>query len=300
MKYILLYNPISGKKKFKNNIPFLLEEFKKRNLKLDVYESKCELDLETKAYEVASFYDVIIAAGGDGTINEIINGIMKSNKKPRLAVYPAGTANDVANILGMPKNLKKWIKIFFKEEPLLVDVNKINDRYFLYATGAGLLTSVSYATPRESINKLGYLAYMLYGIKDFFKPYKMSLKIVHDNGVVEGDFMLMLGLSAKRVAGMSLTRFSKGKLNDGLLEIRLIKHSKFTKLLKMIFFVLFLGRKSRRDIQLQSSEYTIYSDEVIGWNTDGEQVRAKIARIEVIRDAFYVYASSKAKGKIFN
>lgn len=299
MKYILLYNPISGKKKFKKDIPLLVNEFKRRELHLDVYESKCEKDLETKACEVASFYDVVIAAGGDGTINEVINGIMKSDIKPKLAVYPAGTANDISNILGMPKKMNKWLKMFFSSKSKLVDVNKINDRYFLYATGAGLLTSVSYDTPRDSINKLGYIAYLIYGIKDFFKPHKMSLRIVYDEGEVEGDYMLMLGLSAKRVAGVSLARFSNGKLNDGKLEIRLIRHSKFAKLLKMFIFLLTLGRKFKRDIHLQSSKYTIYSDDKIDWNTDGEVIESKVAKIEVINEAFYIFASDKSRKKYF-
>lgn len=299
MKYLLMYNPTSGKGKFYKKLPKIIKIFTEANLNLDIYRSLKPYDLEAKVVNDGSKYDVIIISGGDGSINEVINGLMQLDKRPKLAIMPSGTANDIAAILGINKNIKRTLNILFENKPVKIDVNKVNDRYFLYTTAAGILTKISYDTKRSSIKRLGYLAYLFAGAKDLMKNYRMKMEITHDDGVVSGEFMLVLGLSAKRVGGIKFRNFSEAKLNDGKLELRLIRHVKRFRLFRLISFAVKGGRKHKTDVNLKSSYFKIKSSEDVVWNTDGEKgVNGEVV-IEVKKEAIEIFASKKAIKEYF-
>lgn len=300
MKYLLMYNPNSGKRKFKRKLNKVIEYFKERNLELDLYESEKPLDLENEAKRVGSNYDCVIVSGGDGSINEVVNGLMCLDKKPSLGIIPSGTANDIAGILKIKKNIKKALDVITKKEPIYIDVNIINDRYFLYTIAAGVLTKISYDVPRDKIKTLGYFAYIGEGAKDLFKNYNIKMKITHDNGTIKGEYMLVIGLSAKRVGGMSLTKFSNPKLDDGKLELRLIPYTKTFRLYRLLSFVLNRGKKSRKDIALVSSYYKIETEDNVVWNTDGEKGVKGSVLIGVKKRALKIHASSKSRKEYFD
>lgn len=299
MKYILLYNPVSGKGKFKRQIPYIKEFFRDKRLELDIYESREPKDLEEKALIFSGDYDVFIVAGGDGTINEVLNGIMKSEKKPTLAVLPSGTANDIGAMLGINKNYKRTLKIITTKNPVLMDVNSINDRYFLYTTAAGIITKISYAVPRIKVKKYGYLAYVTEGAKDIFKNYIMEMEVHHNNGVSKGEYMLALALSSTRVGGRFLNKFSEPSLNDGLLEIRLIKYKKHFKIWKLLTFFLTGGKRNNEDLHIKSDYFKIIVKEDIKWNTDGEEAMSGSVEIKVIKEGLSVFVSDKSRRRFF-
>lgn len=300
MKYILLYNPVSGKGKFRKKVPFIKKYFKDKNLKLDIYESMFQRDLETKAMELAGQYDVLIISGGDGTVNEVINGVMKSNSRPAIAILPSGTANDVASLLGFNKNIKRSLKIITESEPVKMDVNKINNHYFVYAIAAGLFTRVSYHVSRKRVKKYGYLAYLMDGARDIFNKYKMDMEIITNGKTYRGNYMLALGLSSRRVAGFFLFRFSKTKLDDGRVDLRLIKSADHFRLGRLILFFITGGKKRGKDVHLSSNEFIINTSDDIVWNTDGEKSAEGSIKIEVYNKALLVYASKKSKKRFFN
>lgn len=299
MKYLLLYNPVSGKGKFHKKVPIIKRAFEKRNLSLDIYESKKVKDLTNKAYLEAANYDVFLVAGGDGSVNEVLNGIMKSQKKPKLALIPGGTANDTAAILGVSKSIRKNLRGIFKNQTATMDINIVNGHYFIYTVAAGLLTPISYDVDRNQIKKYGYLAYLKAGLKDLKKDYQMNIEIEHDSGQVSGDYMLLLGLSAKRVGGFNLKRFSNAKLNDGNLEIRLIKYQKHNKLRRLIKFFFMRGKKSKEDTHLSSSFYNIKVSDDVVWNLDGEKGFKGNAEIKVLKESLEVYLSKRSIKKYF-
>lgn len=300
MKYLLLYNPVSGKGKFYKKIPYIKDYFKNKGLELDIYSSKSPKDLEDKATFFSSKYDVFLVSGGDGTINEVVNGLMRVSKRPSLAVLPSGTANDVAAILGISKKIKKTLDIITTTKPVAMDVNLLNDRYFLYTTAAGILTKISYDIPRSKVKKFGYFAYLSEGAKDIMKNYRMKMNVVHDKGEISGEFMLVLGLSSRRVGGFFLKNFSRPKLDDGKFELRLIRSRKFFKLTKLASFFLFGGRKGKTDVQLESSYYKISTSSDIVWNTDGEKACVGEVEITVMKKQINVYVSKKSRKKFFN
>jgi len=300
MKFLLLYNPVSGRSNFKENLMLINKYFSKTTHHLDIYESKKQKDLEDKAFVESKNYDVFLVAGGDGTVNEVLNGIMKSDIRPILGLLPSGTANDTAHILGINKNLKKSLKIYFNEEPILMDVNKINDQYFLYTAASGLLTKVSYDVSRRHIKKYGYIAYMIAGVKDLTKDYRYPIKIKYNHDqYVSMECSMVLGLSSNRVGGMFLRNFSNSKLNDGIFELRLFSRAKSFWRFRLLSVFIRKGKKLREDLHLASNKFEIETTSNINWNADGEFACSGSVTIETFKQEIKVFAHYKTKKKYF-
>jgi diacylglycerol kinase (ATP) len=299
MKFLLMYNPVSGKSKFKSKIEHIEKMFNENNIQVDIYESKEKNDLVNYAYKMASKYDVFLVCGGDGTINEVVNGVMKSDVRPAIAVIPCGTANDIAAILGVPKNYKRAIKMYFKETPILMDINQMNDRYFVYAAASGVLTKISYDISRKALNRYGYLAYVFEGMKDLAQDYRYKVNIKHDEGHLLTECMMVLGLSSNRVGGMRLVNFSHSKLNDGLFELRVFTRKRRFRRFRYLSSFLRGGRKLREDYHLASSSFDIKTDEHVVWNTDGEQGVSGDIKISVNQKALKFYVHPRVKKKQF-
>ncbi|TNF07536.1 MAG: diacylglycerol kinase family lipid kinase [Bacillota bacterium] len=299
MKYLLMYNPVSGKSHFKSYIPMIKEEFAKTNHELTIYESKAPKDLKEVATKEAANYDVFLVAGGDGTINEVLNGIMQVEKRPTLGLLPSGTANDIAAILGINKNIKRSLKYYFNEQPVLMDVNQMNDLYFLYTAASGVLTRISYDIPRRLLNKYGYLAYVFEAMKDFQKDYRYPIKITCNGESVDCECMMVLGLSTNRVGGMTLYNFAKSKLNDGLFELRFFKRVRHFYRFRLMSSFIRGGRKLREDLHLASNYFKIETNPEVNWNVDGEFAMKGNIEIRTYKEALSIFASPKRKKKYF-
>jgi diacylglycerol kinase (ATP) len=299
MKYLLMYNPVSGRSKIKSKIKYIKKFFDKRKLHLDIYESKESKDLEKHAYLHAKDYDVFLVAGGDGTINEVVNGMMKSDKKPSLAILPSGTANDIAAILGVPRILTCALRMYMKETPVLMDVNKMNDRYFVYTAACGMLSKISYDVSRRHIEKYGYLAYVFAAMKDFVQDYNFPIKIESNQNVLETDCMMVLGLNSNRVGGMRLVNFSKSKLNDGLFELRVFTSRRKFRRFRLASSFIRGGKKLREDFHLVSNHFKITTDKDVLWNADGESAEKGNIEITTNKEALSIYVNPNRKKKQF-
>jgi len=299
MKFLLMYNPVSGRSKFKHKIKYITNFFSKRNLELDVYESKKASDLENYAYHHVKDYDVYLVSGGDGTINEVVNGMMKADTRPSLAVLPSGTANDIAAILGVPKLLYCALRMYTKSKPVMMDINRMNDRYFVYTAACGLLSKVSYDVSRRHIKKYGYLAYVFSAMKDFVHDYNYPIKIEYNGEVLETDCMMVLGLNSNRVGGMTLINFSKSKLNDGLFELRVFTSRRKFRRFRLASSFIRGGKKLREDFHLVSNHFNISTNDDVIWNADGELADHGNVVIKTYKEALSVYVSPRSRKKQF-
>ncbi len=299
MNFLLMYNPVSGKGDFKTKLPYIKKLFDKTNHSLTIYESRAPKDLENVAYEKALKYDIYLVAGGDGTINEVINGMMKVTIRPILGVIPSGTSNDIAAIFGINKNLKRSFKIFFGKKPVLMDINQINDRYFAYTTASGILSKISYDVSRRHIKKYGYLAYVIAGVKDFVLDYRYPIKIKYDNKIISCECIMVLGLSANRVGGRRLVNFSKAKLNDGLFELRLFTRGEKLWRFRLLSSLALGGKKWGEDYHVVSSHFEIETSPKIPWNADGEYSCSGDVIIKTHQEVLKAFVSDKTKRKFF-
>ncbi|MFP4178029.1 MAG: diacylglycerol/lipid kinase family protein, partial [Acholeplasmataceae bacterium] len=194
MKYLLLYNPVSGRSTICKHLPKIHKRFAKEGLTIDTYESKRENDLVEQAYRKSGDYDVFLVAGGDGTVNEVVNGVMRAKKRPAIGVIPSGTANDIAAILGIRRSIRRALNVILRGEAVSMDINRMNDHYFVYTAAAGVLTRISYDVSRRRLKKYGYLAYVFEGMKDLSQDYRFPLEITYNGKKVKNEYMLALGL----------------------------------------------------------------------------------------------------------
>lgn len=298
MKVGFIYNPESGNGKISKYKDYILNAFKEKGHEIEILQTKKSGDARIFASKPG--YDMILAAGGDGTLNEVVNGVMSQTNKPLVGYIPTGTVNDVAHMLGIPRNIKKAVKLILEDGVVKkMDLAKLNDRYFTYAAATGKFAKASYDIKRSDKKRFGSLAYVVRGITDMFHDYNMALKITHDEGVINRTFSLLLFLNGPRVGGINLFLMKKSKINDGQIEARLFERKGYFTLFRVLSFFALGGLVTKGVHKLKSSYYKIEANSEIEWNTDGELVDKNTATIEVFKEALSIYVSKKTVRRIF-
>ncbi len=168
-------------------------------------------------------YDNVVCCGGDGTLNEVITGLMgmKKDQRPIIGYIPCGSTNDFATGLGIKTSYTEAYKLAVDGNPFPIDIGKFNDSYFSYVAAFGMFTSISYETPQIYKNLLGYQAYVIEGIKQISKMESYNLRISYDDGIIEDEFILGIISNSNTVAGIK--NLFKNDIQDGLFEVVLIK-----------------------------------------------------------------------------
>ncbi|WP_299736828.1 diacylglycerol kinase family protein [Rossellomorea sp. y25] len=219
---MLIVNPSSGKEKGQEYRDYALETINEMGYKTEVRMTEGEGDAMDFAREACERkFDFIAAMGGDGTINEAINGIAEQDQRPLFGLIPLGTVNDFARALNIPMDPEEAIDIFKQNHVQKTDVGKINDRYFINIIAVGALAEASFSTSIEQKSKLGPLAYIIEGMKKMKEKQPFELK-VHSDHDWEGDALLMLVALTNSVGGME-TIAPEAKVNDGKLHVFIIK-----------------------------------------------------------------------------
>lgn len=300
MRYVLIYNPKAGKGKINKDVETIKHFFQQQHIQLDIHETVSKEDAQTFLLLSDKTYDVVLAAGGDGTISTVVNGMMKLDKKPALAVLPYGSANDISHIFGFGNNIKKALKHIVITEPVMMDINQMNNHYFVYTAAAGLFTRISYDISRKDLKKMGQVAYYIEGIKDLISDYDFDMSITIPEKTVRNRYALVLGLAANRVGGIPLVLKKDSKLDDGLFELHLFERKNiFSKFNVLAFFIRF-GKKITSDRIISATSFKIKTDQNVKWNADGEHVCDGDIFIKVIPRALPVIVNKKTRKKMFN
>lgn len=295
MDVCFIYNPESGSGKITTYLNWIEQEFLKYNHEITLYKTKKEKDAYYKAL-LTSKYDMVLVAGGDGTLNEVVNGIMKLEKKPIISYIPTGTVNDVGNLIGMKRNIKKSVKMILNNPVIKkIDICQINDKYFIYVAAAGRFTKSSYDISRKSKKRLGRIAYFLRGSKEIFKDYNMPIKVTSTTKVFEETSSLIIILNGRRVGGFKLYRL-KNKLDDGLISLRSFKRDPWM-FFKVVLFFLSGGRyDTRKNKTFRDSYFKIETKDDVSWNIDGEFMGEGSIEVSVVPKAIK-FVVNKAKLK---
>lgn len=295
---MLIYNPVSGKKKFTDELPYVIEQLNNAGYEVDIQETKRTKDaifLSKKAAQ--NKVDLLVVSGGDGTLHECINGLAECSYVPKVGYIPSGTACDIAGTLKISKNVRKAVDIILEDQVEYIDLVKSNHGYFMYVTAIGTYVDISYVTDSKLKKYIGYLAYILTGIKEFFTIPMIKTKIEHDGGTIKGYFSLIMVVNSKKVAGFNIVQ--KPILNDGKVDVVLYRYIPlFNNLLYFISFVLsptFLPGVKR----FRSSKLRITTDHHHKWNTDGEESNAGNLNIEVKKQVVPLIINKKIKKKYF-
>lgn len=296
-KLVFIFNPKAGKGKIKSSLMEIVDIFNKSDYEVIIRCTQCPRD----AYEQAKYYadkvDLVVCSGGDGTLDEVLTGIMEVGSKTPIGYIPAGSTNDFANSLFMPKNMLEAAANIMEEVPYHCDIGTMNDRSFAYIAAFGLFTDVAYETDQDLKNILGHLAYVLEGVKRLFDIKSFHMKVQTDEFTVEDDFIFGMVTNSRSVGGFKNLTGKNVDMNDGLFEVTLITKPKNPIELQEIMTGL-LTAEDNSDLiySFKAKQLLIESPEEVAWTLDGEfGGNVKKAVIENHHEALNLYLKSTRK-----
>ncbi|MDF2589349.1 MAG: diacylglycerol kinase catalytic region [Anaerocolumna sp.] len=272
-KLLFIYNPHAGKSKIKNWLSSIIELFVKSNYEVIIYSTACKKDANKIVIDCLSRdqYDLVVCSGGDGTLNEVISGVMQTGNHTKIGYIPSGTTNDFAYNLNLPKNMPKAATVALNGEEFPCDVGAINGEYFTYTAAFGLFTETSYETPQTTKNILGRLAYVLEGVKRLpnWKSYHMEITI--GDRMINDHFIYGMVANSNSVGGFKGLAGKDVLLDDGLFEGLFIKKPQNVLDLQGIINDLLKGNlNSDHIISFPVKELHLKSEESVPWCIDGE------------------------------
>ena len=295
-KCLFAYNPQSGKGKIVKREKYIVDSLSQK-YEVTVLRSEYIGHIGEYISMHGEEFDTIVVAGGDGTLNETINSVVRLSKTIQIGYIPCGTVNDVAHSLNIPRNVKKALKVILDGKVFLHDIFKCNDRYGIYVCCSGIFTEASYATSQSSKRKVGKLAYGLHGIKKIFSTNSFDIKLSYENGEICEKCCLMLILNSKNVAGFKPNRHAV--LNDGKVDVALVKAKKnrvrLCDILRVAKLFLFgLPKKSSKNIQVfKLSSLKVETGDDLAINIDGESLEKGSFELRVYKQKIAIFVTNK-------
>lgn len=295
----IIYNPVSGKKEFEQHLDYVCRRLEEHDYKYKIQATerpKHAISLTKQACKEK--VDLLLISGGDGTVHECLNGIANSDFIPVVGYIPSGTACDLANTLRIPKDVEQAMDIVLEEGQVVkMDYTNTNKGSFIYVTAIGTYVDISYVTDSKLKKYLGYLAYLITGIKEFFTIPMIKTKIEYDNGFLRGYYSLILVVNSKRVAGFNIV--SHPILDDGKVDVVVYKYIPlFNNILYFISFL--LSPKVLPGVtKFRTSKLKIYTDHPHKWNMDGEEADSGNLNIQVQKQAFKIIVKPSIIDKYF-
>lgn len=227
MKALFIINPSSGRQNFLDMVEGIIGRLIMKQLvsHIDVVYTEKQEDAKKSAMSIQKGqYDFVTAVGGDGTLNEVINGVILSETQTPIAVISAGTVNDFATYLNLPQNIEDFCHMIEKFQYKEVDVGKVNDQYFVNVLAGGLLTDVGYKVPKELKAVMGKMAYYVEGAKDLPKNLfkTMRLKFESEEYNQEVEALVFIVANSRSVGGFK-NMASQASVSDGLLDVLVLR-----------------------------------------------------------------------------
>lgn len=294
-KALVIVNPKSGRIKVRSQLFNIADHFSQNGIETTVYTTSARGDARDYARDLAQNFDFVVARGGDGTLNEVINGIMRAEEKRPVGYIPAGTTNDFAKTMGIPTDTKKAIEVIVKNPPHYHDIGVLNDElYFAYTASFGLFAKASYATPQGYKNLFGYYAYLLEGAKELFNLKSIPVKITCDGVVYEDEYALVSITNSLSVGGIAKFDRDFVDFNDGKFEVLLAKKPPTIKeVAELILAVRHQEFDEKYITILQGSEIICESEEEIPWTVDGEYGgKYKKTSLRCLQNAIQVFSEN--------
>ncbi len=270
-KMLFIYNPHAGKANIKSNLLDIIDIFTKAAYEVTAYPTQFVGDAIAVSRERSGDFDIVVCSGGDGTLDEVVTGIMQCSVRPTIGYIPAGSTNDFANSLHIPKSMMKAAETVVEGMEFPCDIGAFNDDTFVYIAAFGLFTDVSYETKQDVKNLLGHLAYLLEGMKRLSVIPTYRIKIRYGEEVIEDEFIFGMITNSESVGGFKRITGKWVELDDGMFEVTLIRNPRNAIELNSILTALVL-----KDIDTEymycfrTSHIELESEEEIAWTLDGE------------------------------
>ena len=270
-KLLFVFNPFSGKAQIKNHLFEIVDTMVKAGYEVTVYPTQCAGDAKEKVQREAENYDLVVCSGGDGTLDETVTGLMNCAKKVPLGYIPAGSTNDFATSLGIPKDMAEAAAIAVNGEPFSCDIGSFNGDNFVYVAAFGLFTAVSYKTSQEWKNLLGHAAYLLEGIKSLHEIPSFLMQVEFNNCCIQDEFIYGMITNSTSVGGFKGMTGNHVKLDDGVFEVTLIKKPRNPiELNEIIASLVNLVDDTNMIYSFKSKNVKFTAKKPVAWTLDGE------------------------------
>ena len=271
-KVLFIVNPKSGKGSIRSKLLDIVDIFVKAEFDLTLYISQSAGDARAKAKEVEGRYELVIRSGGDGTLDEVISGMMECEKRSAIGYIPCGSTNDFAHSLKIPTSMTKAAEHIAAWKEFPCDIGRFNDDYFVYIAAFGLFTDVSYETSQDVKNVLGHLAYILEGMKKLTEIKSYPMKVESEEMTVEGNFLFGMVTNSTSVGGFRNITGKHVHLDDGVFEVTLIKTPQNILELNEIIQAVIAGKSENNKYfyQFRSKAVKFISGDPVAWTLDGE------------------------------
>ena len=273
-KLLFIYNTHAGKGRARLHLAEMQDAFAAAGWTITAHPTRGAGDAAGTARAFGAQYDRIICSGGDGTLHEVVAGVLDlpAEERPEVGYVPAGTTNDFAKNLKLPRGMAAMAEVAAAGVPRPVDVGKFNDECFIYVAAFGAFTDVSYNTPQQFKNLFGHLAYLLEAGARLgtIRPYPLAVE--HDGGVIEGEFAYGMVSNTVSVGGIKGGPGRLVKLDDGLFEVALVRQPKNPIQLQAMVRALLQGTSDEEGgvISFQTGQLRVTCPEELPWTLDGE------------------------------
>lgn len=294
-RLLFIYNPKAGKGKIRSHIADIVEIFDRAGYQVTIHPTRRKGDTARQIYKNGDAFDRIVISGGDGTLNEALSGLRRRVETgmtlPELGYLPTGSTNDFAVSLGIPADPVRAAKIAVDGTVFSCDCGDFNGTPFAYVAAFGAFTKVSYATPQQTKNSLGHMAYVLEGIKSLPQIKGIPATVQTEDETFEGSFLYGMVSNSHSVGGLNgFYGKSTVSLDDGCLEMVLIKEPKtLADQSELMTDLLRLNLNSRHIIFRKTKKLSVLCEEELAWTLDGEFGGApRLAEISAVPDAYQI------------
>ena len=270
-KLLFIVNPVAGKSKSRAPLYDALSRFSEAGYLLSIHNTTGPGNASEVVLRDGSKYDVVVAVGGDGTLNEVISGLIRLEHPPLLGYIPQGSTNDFASSLHIPRTPVAAADAIVRNTPRMLDIGHWNDRTFVYVASFGAFTRSSYSAPQPAKNALGHLAYILEGVKDLntLRPY--TIRLTADGEVLDGEYLFGAVCNSTSIGGLMKLDSEKVVLDDGKFELLLIPSPKSPADLQSLVLAMLEQQYDREGLIFRHvSSIHVETDQPIPWSLDGE------------------------------
>lgn len=271
-KILFIYNPKAGKAKIKSNLLDIIDIFTKAGYEVTAYPTQAKGDgLQAVKERRLGYYDMIVCSGGDGTLDEVVTGMMQCDHRLPIGYVPAGSTNDFARSLQIPRNMIDAARNIVEGVNYGCDIGTFNDDIFVYIAAFGVFTEVSYETRQDMKNVLGHMAYLLEGMRSLSSVKAYKMKVECEQLETEGEFLYGMITNSLSVGGFKNITGKYVQLDDGEFEVTLIKKPSNVNELNQLVAAL-VNRNVCNDCIycFKTSHIRFISEDEVAWTLDGE------------------------------
>ena len=270
---LFICNPHAGKGLVRQSLSDILFLFDKAGYRTTVHFTQGKEDATRVAAELGGRFDRVVCCGGDGTLNEVVSGLLTLPAPPVLGYIPGGSTNDSARNFHLPKDMTEAAATAVFGMPRPCDMGFFNGTPFVYVAAFGAFTQVAYDTSQELKNKFGHLAYVVAGLASLTSIHPYAMTVEHDGGVLSGNFIYGMASNTFSVGGFAPFDPASVQLDDGLHEVMLVRDMKSPADLHALLHTLIQKKPVAKDTVeiFRTSRLTITSRQAVPWTLDGEE-----------------------------